>query len=309
MSLEKFFANPDAEKLVEGTNLIDFSQIVISTIMHTYNEGDKIDTKLVRHVVLNTLRYNVLKNKQLYPNIVICVDNSKDGYWRRKLCYYYKKNRHDKREESEWDWEGIFEGMHTVIAELKETFPYIVIDNPHTEADDVIGVLAEYISLNHPETPILITSSDGDFTQLQIHPKVKQWSPMQKKWVKPKHGSPTRDLLYKIIKGDKKDAVAAYTSPSDYWITRLDGEKQKSIKTKFMAEVFEAKDFKSMFEGEELRRIKENEILLDLRRIPDSIKNPILHEYLHQVPAKRGGIYRYFVKHALVKLLDVSSEF
>ncbi|MGZ7230684.1 hypothetical protein ACXWOM_09495, partial [Streptococcus pyogenes] len=94
-------------------------------------------------------------------------------------AYYYKKNRADGREESEWDWEGYFEGIRTVIEEFEKYMPYHMMNIDKMEADDHIAVLTKKLSLEGNK--VLIVSSDGDFTQLHKYPNVTQWSPMQKK--------------------------------------------------------------------------------------------------------------------------------
>ncbi|MGL6228684.1 MAG: hypothetical protein ACRC3J_05690 [Culicoidibacterales bacterium] len=309
MSLAKFFDNPSDEDIIPGVNLIDLSQIVVSTITASFTPQDNVDLNFVRHVILNSIRYNALNNKTLYPKIVIAVDNNANGYWRRQKSYFYKKHREKIRAESDWDWSSIHESMRTVAKELAENLPYHVIDLPSTEADDVIGVLVHHINETSPKTPILVTSSDGDFTQLQKFKNVKQWSPMHKKFVKPKHGSGRNDLLTKIVKGDAKDTIANIKSPADFIITKVDGARQASISSKLLAAVYDSKDPKSLFTGDELKRFEENELMLDLSLVPDTIKQPIINQFENVKPAGRSKVYPYLIKHKLVKLLEVASEF
>ncbi|MGL5307929.1 MAG: hypothetical protein ACRC9Y_17655 [Aeromonas veronii] len=297
-------------KQLRGVNLVDFSQLVISTMMATFKPDEKITVDFMRSLCLNTLRANVIKNKQRYPTIVVCVDNSKDGYWRRDFAYYYKKNRAEKREESDWDWDTIFEGMATVVQELKDHMPYIVIDLPKTEADDAIGVLCKHIVETSPACQILITSSDGDFTQTHKYKQVKQWSPMMKKWVTCKHGSPRNDLRFKIVKGDKKDNVASINARSDYYYTQEEGERAKAISTKKLLDpVLASEDPLSLLDEAQKARYIENEILLDFDKIPDNIRTPIIDQFENGEVAPRRKIYPYFVSKKLIKLIDSINDF
>lgn len=311
MSLASILGIGESKQQNTGVNLVDFSQLVISTMMATFKPNEEITIDIMRHLCLNTIRANVLKNKKIYPRIVICVDNAKDGYWRRDVASYYKKNRSIGRETSEWDWETIFEGMHTVVDELTENFPYTVINKTKTEADDAIGVLCAHISEKYPDCNILITSSDGDFTQTHKFKKVKQWSPILKKWVVCKHGSPRNDLRYKIVKGDKKDAIAGINSRSDYVITKLEGERAPSITAKFLDPILAADDPLStnLMTEEQKKRYAENEILLDFDKIPDFIRDPIIEEFENGKPAPRSKLYPYFVSKKLVKLADSINDF
>ncbi|AUE22853.1 ribonuclease [Aeromonas phage Ah1] len=306
MSLAQFMDEADSQ----GFCIFDFSQIAIATIMQTYEPTDKIDANLVRHLILSSLKYNVLNRKQEYPNIIIAVDNSADGgYWRRQKYYFYKKHREKDRKESDWDWESIFDSIKTVAYELRENMPYKTLILPHTEADDIIGVLCKYLDEKFPDAPVLVVSSDGDMTQTQRYKNVKQWSPGQKKWVKPKEGTWRKDLITKIIKGDSGDGIANIKSRSDFILTKLDGERQKSISSKLLAQAFEEKDPSVLFTGDEFTRYNENRELVDFEMIPDNIRQAIIKEFETIKVPGRSKIYPYFVKKAIKKLLDHVNEF
>ncbi|ASD52114.1 hypothetical protein KNT64_gp162 [Pseudomonas phage PspYZU05] len=308
MSLNFLFGEEDQIK--EGIVLVDLSQIALATVMHTFDEKEKITIPMMRHLVLNTLRYNVLKfRRDGYTKIVICVDNAKEGYWRRDFAYYYKKNRAGDREKSDWDWDGYFEGLHTVVQELKDNMPYTVIDITKAEADDGIGVLTKRFSLDGH--PVLIVSSDGDFTQLHKFPNVKQWSPMQKKFVTPKNGSPAMDLMIKIIKGDRKDCVAGVKVRSDYWFTFIEGERTPPTKTSFIEQCVDSDEeqLKTLLGNEWYDRFVENRVLIDFDYINPLIAEQINRCYDTYEPAKRGKIYPYFVKSGLSKLTANIGDF
>lgn len=305
--LNCLFAEEDQVK--EGVILIDLSQIAMATILHTYKEGDKLTTPMVRHLILSTLKFNAFKwKKDGYTKIFICVDNAVNGYWRRDVAYYYKKNRAKAREESNWDWEGYFEGLRTVIDEFKQYMPYYVIDIDKAEADDSIAVLTKKFSLEGH--PVMIVSSDGDFTQLHKYPNVKQWSPMQKKLVKSKTGSPALDCMVKIIKGDKKDNVASIKVRSDFWYTHVDGERTPSTKMTFVEECLDAgENIKDLLTEEQYKRFLENRVLIDFDYIREDIVANILDCYNNYQLPGRGKIYSYFVKSGLSKLMKEINNF
>ena len=74
------------------------------------------------------------------------------------------------REDSDHDWNAIFQCLNQVKTELVDNFPYKVLEVDRAEADDIIGILCRYLS----DVPILILSGDKDFMQLQTNPYVKQ---------------------------------------------------------------------------------------------------------------------------------------
>lgn len=312
MSLASIFGWEQEEKQLVGVNFIDFSQIVISTVTATYKPTEVVDVDLMRALCLNSLRYNIMKNKQRYPTTIICVDNAENGYWRRDLAYYYKKNRGEARTKDKRDWTPIFAGMATVIAELKEHMPYIVIDIDKTEADDSIAVLVKHISGKFPNCQMMITSADGDFTQLHKFPHVKQYSPMGKKWVLPEHGSARNDLRFKIVKGDRKDGISTIMECSDWNFVKPEGKKAKAVNTvNFLDPILKADNpLELEFLTEEQKvRYQENEKLLDFDLIPDNIAASIIDAFDTCKPAGRSKIYPYFVKNRMIKLIDSINDF
>lgn len=290
-----------------GIKIIDFSQIVIAAVTANFKPNE-VNMDMMRHVALNSIRFNVKKFKKKYPITVIARDNGENGYWRRDLAYYYKKHRKLKHEEEKedggWDWDNIYLCLNTIFKEVQENFPYICIDVDKAEADDIIGVLSQKYG---PVRDVLIISSDGDFTPLHKY-GVRQWSPMMKKWVTVKHGSPRRDLLMKIIKGDQKDTIANIKSKPDYFLTREVGDRAPSISAKFLAPLLEAKDPKELLTGDELKRYEENEKLLDLDLTPDNIRIEILRQFEIKPPG-RAKIYKYLVKNRMTKLMQDMDDF
>ena len=188
--------------------IIDLNQVLLGGLMAQISnqKGVALDEELVRHMVLNTLRYNIKQFRKEYgPEIILACDNRK--YWRKEVFPFYKAGRKKAREKSDLDWHLIFDMLAKFKLELKENFPYKVIDVEGAEADDIIGTL---VPRHATHEKILILSSDGDFLQLQKYPNVKQYNPSQKKFIISK--DPTLELKEKIIRGDK--GCLLYTSPS-----------------------------------------------------------------------------------------------
>lgn len=303
-----FDAFPDSmNDGVQNLQLIDYSQIVISNLMYYFSPGDVIEPINARKIIIDALRSHVLKHKNEYPNIVIAVD-SVDGYWRRdRVAPYYKKHREKIKDDSGWDWNAIYSAMNLVRQELINHLPYKTLYIPGAEADDIFGVLVKHLKSVDPSVKIHITSADGDFTQLQKYDGVRQWNPMHKKWVKPEYGSPERDLLVKIIKGDRKDTISNIFSVSDHIISS--DKNQKQVRKQLLSSVFESKDPRSLFTGDELKRYNENEILVDLDKIPDDISKNIIEAYNTYKPAPRGRLTNYFITHGMADLIGKESEF
>ena len=104
--------------------LIDYNQIALGALMVTLKRGEQLSDDLVRHIVLNNLRYYRSRFSEKYSDIVIACDNRE--YWRRHYFDHYKANRKKDREASGQDWDAIFTILNDIRDELRDYFPYKV---------------------------------------------------------------------------------------------------------------------------------------------------------------------------------------
>jgi len=277
--------------------LVDLNQVLLAGLMaQIANHKGKLEESLIRHMVLNIIRTHVKNFKAEYGEVVLCCDNRK--YWRKEFFPFYKANRKKTRDKSDLDWHLIFDILGKLKQELKDNFPYKVLDVEGAEADDIIGTLVPIYS---PHQKILILSSDGDFLQLQNYKDVKQYNPSQKKYVKSEN--PILELKEKIIRGDKGDGIPNMFSPSDCFVRDL---RQKPITQKTL-EKYLSEDVKN-FSYDEAVNFGRNQTLIDLTFIPQEIKEKIINTYEETKPAK-GKLLNYFIEHKLKNLMEVIEEF
>jgi hypothetical protein len=280
--------------------LVDLNQVLLSGLMAQISnqKGIKLDEGLVRHLILNILRMHIRNFRRDYGEVVLCCDNRK--YWRKEFFPFYKAGRKKTREKSDLDWHLIFDMLAKFKSELRENFPYKVIDVEGAEADDIIGTL---VPLYAPHEKILILSSDGDFLQLQYYGEnVKQYNPAQKKFIK--SVEPLIELKEKIIRGDKGDGIPNMFSPSDCFVRDL---RQKPI-TKGVLDKYLKEDVSEYSETDKTNYSR-NATLIDLTLIPKEIKEKIINTYDETKPASRQKLLNYFIEHKLKNLMDVIEEF
>ena len=280
--------------------LVDLNQVLLSGLMAQISnqKGVKLDESLVRHMILNILRMHIRNFRKDYGDVVLCCDNRK--YWRKEYFPFYKAGRKKTREKSDLDWHLIFDMLARFKSELRENFPYKVIDVEGAEADDIIGTL---VPIYAPHQKILILSSDGDFLQLQNYgSNVKQYNPAQKKFVKSE--KPIEELKEKIIRGDKGDGIPNMFSPSDCFVRDL---RQKPI-TKGVLDKYLKEDVANYNETDKANYAR-NATLIDLTFIPKEIKEKIINTYDETKPASRQKLLNYFIENKLKNLMDVIEEF
>ncbi len=286
--------------------LVDLNQVMISNLMMQLNSNasSHIDENLIRHMVLNSIRMYNVKFKASYGDIVICCDDKK--YWRRDFFPYYKAGRKKDREASPFDWNLIFETLNKVRDEIKEYFPYKVIQVDKTEADDVIATLAHKfgVSLNNSTTEkILILSSDKDFMQLQKFANIEQYSPMGKKFLK--CSDPEKFLKEHICKGDRSDGIPNFLSSDDTFVVEA---RQKPVTEKKLNKWLEQEP-ESFCDEVMLRNYKRNELLIDLSKIPTEYREKILDAYDNAPNRGREKLLNYFIQNRMKQLMEHIQEF
>ena len=278
--------------------IVDLSQVMLSNLMmqlgnHT---NAQIEESMVRHMVLNSLRSYKMKFSDEFGELVIACDNT--NYWRKQAFPYYKANRKKNQEKSEMDWKAIFECLNKIRAQLKEYFPYRVVDIESAEADDIIATLVKNADA---EDKVLILSGDKDFIQLHKYSNIKQYDPVRKKWIN--HDNPTRYLIEHILKGDSGDGVPNVLSSDNCFVI---GERQKPLTAKKILNIIENID---SLEGPLYRNYQRNKKLIDLTEVPAEIANKVLESYQAQENKGRDKMFNYFIANKLKHLMEHIGEF
>jgi hypothetical protein len=295
--------------------LVDYSQVALAAILTFQRElkGDEAEVKnLIRHVTLSTIKSYKKKYGKEYGEMVICCDGRK--YWRKEFFEFYKGSRKKNRDASDLDWKLIFDTLSEMREDLSKYFPYRVIHVDRAEADDVIAVMTKWLQENEliqqglvEETQkVLILSSDKDFKQLQLYPTVKQWSPMQKKYVTASKQEIKDFMVEHIVKGDTGDGVPNILSKDDVFMI---GERQKTMTAKRLAE-FQESGFSACRSDDEKRNWHRNATLVDFQFIPEDVQKTIVDSYLSNKPkGDKMAIMQYLIDNRCRLLLDEIEDF
>ena len=295
--------------------LVDYSQVALAAILTFQRElkGTESEVKnLIRHVTLSTIKSYKKKYGKDYGEMVICCDGRK--YWRKEYFEHYKASRKKNREASDLDWKLIFDTLSEMREDLRNYFPYRVIHVDRAEADDVIAVMAKYLQDNlliqeglvEEPQKILILSSDKDFKQLQLYPTVKQWSPMQKKYITASKQEIRDFMVEHIVKGDTGDGIPNIFSKDDVFVI---GERQKVCSAKRLAEFIENGEA-ACRNDEEKRNYARNQALVDFFFIPQDVQQSIIDAYLNTKPNNdKMKIMNYLMENRCRLLLDEIEDF
>lgn len=291
--------------------IVDMNQVMIAVFMEQSNSGGmvkgknvEIDESIIRHMILNTIRSYKVKYNEKYGEMVLACDDQ--NYWRKQLFPYYKYRRKEDREESDIDWNALFNSLNKVRDEIKEAFPYRTIQVESAEADDVIATLVKRFGSDLPGAKrILILSGDKDFQQLQKYENVDQYDPTRKRILKTTN--PALFLKEHILRGDFGDGVPNFLSDDNCIAIKT---RQKSIMQKKL-DVWLTQDPKQFCDEIMLKRFERNRQLIDLDYIPDHISDAVNAAYDSQEEKikDRTKLFNYFTTHKLRHLMSEIHQF
>jgi hypothetical protein len=278
--------------------LLDMNQISLASLMmHQHmTKSSEVEEDAVRHMILNSVRMYRSKFTDEYGEVVLTYDSR--HYWRKEYFPEYKASRKKGRDTDNKDWNRIFEVLNTIKAELKETFPYKFLEVYGAEADDIIATLCK----KYQNEKVMIVSGDKDFIQLQKYKNVKQYSPIQKKFV---NGiDPYTYIQEHVLRGDKSDGVPNVLSPDQTFINEI---RQKPLGKKKLEGLLN-QDVDS-YPDEIKRNYQRNVMLINLDNIPAKLEEEILNDYTSAPCGDRSKLFNYFIEKKLKTLTEAIGEF
>lgn len=260
--------------------LVDFSNYSM-TLAHSVEKylGREITLDDTRRIIMT----NLLKLKLCFPydsRIILAFDNSTVPYWRKQEFPNYKAKRKAARDKAKFNYELFFRHITDLKAEMKENVPFIQLDIPRCEGDDIIATLA----IHNKNERLVVVSKDKDFDQLKfICPKYKRI--MQTYTYYEEHDSSEYCLKSHILRGDDSDGIPNIHSPDDQFVNSEIG-RQASVYKQFI------EDFDSNLMTEQQKKNYErNQKLIDFNFIPMDIQDMIMNEYENATVKNRLNWY------------------
>ena len=282
------------------------NQVMISNIMVQIGNHHNVqfEENLIRHMVLNSIRSYRQKFGREYGELVLCFDDK--NYWRRDIFPYYKANRKKARESSELNWNELFRILNMIREEIKEVFPYKVIQVERAEADDAIGTICHKfgVHLNAADTEeILILSADKDYIQLQTYANVKQYDPIRKRWIH--HSNPEDYIVEHVMKGDSGDGVPNMLSTDDCFVM---GMRQKPLTQNRINQYKTQLENGGLTDEYVIRGYERNRFMIDLSLVPENIQECVMNKY-EQKSGDRSKMFNYFIEKRLKHLIEDIGDF
>ena len=288
------------------TVLLDFSNIAYSTIFacefNPHLRGFEEKLAYWKYLMLNSIRKQKVTHRP--DELIICCDSPS---WRKKYFQYYKAKREDNRKNSDFDWSRFYEGMDSLLDDVRTTFRHFkVLKTKHCEADDIIAILA--LELSPKRKKVVICSRDKDFLQL-IKGNIYFWELQKDRFISTP--DPKAFLIKHILKGDGSDGVPNVRSDDDTFI--VDGKRQKPCGDKQIEKIL-TEGLQSYIKREGLlKNWKRNKRLIQLSKvtIPGSVWDAVMSEYdaIEPLPGNYVNILQYFRKYKFRDLANKIDQF
>jgi len=259
-----------------------------------------IETDLIRHMVLNSLRSHRQKFNSEYGELVICCDSRQN--WRKSYFKHYKANRKITRQRTDVDWNLLFQNLNQIKEELEIYFPYPVIEVEGAEADDLIGTICH--EEKNEKLDNLILSGDKDFQQLQQYDNVHQYNPMRKEFIR--QPKPIDFLKEQILRGDRGDGIPNILSADESFVNGVRQTPLSLTKVKQWLDL----EPEIFCDHDTLSKYRRNETLIDLSKTPSVLKKECLEQLSKQkLDKNRKYLLKYFTKFNLKNLTEHLGEF
>ena len=281
--------------------IIDYSGIAVAAIF-SQDRPEEIQEGLIRHMILNQIRRYNLQFREEYGQTIIACDG---GSWRKDVYEHYKAKRKTSRDESPLDWGEFFRLINMVRDEIKEHFPYPVIQVDKAEADDIIATLTKNTQEFGKHEPVVIVSADKDFLQLQRYNNVKQYSPNKRGFITVEDAEFQR--FDHICRGCGGDGVPNTQSVDN---AIVDGIRQTPMRKKKIQEWYENRDnLESVMDTETYRNFQRNQMLIDFDFIPNDMVDKINEEIEKASNTKAKGILNYLIAKRCSMLVEAAADF
>jgi len=152
--------------------------------------------------------YEIAKKLKIKnPQIIVAKDCLSQSIWRHKLIDKYKANR---VYDSVFKEKGCGAFFKIVFEENLFTNGGVslILYHPQLEADDCAALYTKYLLEKDPENKVTIITSDHDYLQL-LQPNLNIYNLQFKDLAEKSLKDPKKDLLNKILSGDKSDNICS----------------------------------------------------------------------------------------------------
>ena len=203
-----------------------------------------------------------------YTNVkyIVGKDCKRENIWRMNLYPSYKATRGDYSDAKVHPAPFFKLAYEENLFQTVPNMNVSIVENPCLEADDCLAVTSKHLVKSYNDARVYIITSDTDYMQL-LQPRIQLYNLKFKTVNTEKNslGCPKKDLMCKILMGDKSDNIPAVfdkcgPKKAQSYINDLD---------KFQNDLIAFNKYE---------QYKLNRRLIDFNEIPEILQNEILEQ-------------------------------
>jgi len=200
----------------------------------------------------------LLKKQKILPqNMLWCLDAPRQEIWRMNYHTDYKGTREQARFDSR-----IFPIFYKYLKEQNQR----LVQYPSLEADDVVALIHQNVRQQEPTQSMLIITNDNDY--LQLCSSTTKIMNMQGKDLSLRgSGSPEKDVLIKILMGDKSDNIPPTFAKCGVKTAQQIASMSEEERTNFLQQ------------KNALEQFNKNKTLICFDSIPNDLRERFLQKY------------------------------
>jgi len=253
------------------------------------------DFQLWKYMMINSI-YGALYKIDNVREVILAIDDSQP--WRKVYFPRYKESRKKRREDTDIDWQILYNILEKYALEMKEKLPFKVLKVSRAEADDVIAIL----SMEVIDRDKVIISNDEDFQQL-CSGKTKLYNPSKKEYIECEDTEGF--IVKKSLLGQPKDDIFNIKTPSDWGLTPdTEGKRKPGYGVAALEKTMKFGWQEWLKENKLEENFKRNRILIDFRMIPKPIRGNIAKAYKDYNLASPENIYKFFKENGFRSFLE-----
>jgi 5'-3' exonuclease len=156
-----------------------------------------------KQTFLTTIEKIMKRHNMSFKDLIFLRDCSGANIWRKQIFPEYKGNR----DYTNFNGKTLFQWSYDNLLPIYIEKGARVIRFEDLEADDTGAIIVRWMTQHRPSEKIVIITNDNDYLQLLQYPNVTLINLKEEDLIKRSLGNPLRDLMKKIILGDKSDNI------------------------------------------------------------------------------------------------------
>ena len=279
--------------IMDGNHLLARCLFAGSTMeIRPGDEMNDIDYQTLGYIFFASIMKEFTNLRSEIDEIILVADSKPS--WRTHVYPKYKAHR---KRDSKIDWNELNYHYDTLLESFKQNLPIKVLKIQSAEGDDIIGVLTHKVEKN-----FIIVSSDSDYKQC-ISRRVRVFDPIKRIFLTCE--DPHKFLVESCLQGQVKDNIKNVLTPLD----NPPGVRATPMGEKKIFKILNEIGLEKFLTSENAHaRYNQNMLVMDLRKVPQTITKRVLEAYNNYELPNANNIIPYLMGSGWTRAMDNSGN-